>query len=47
MFYNRVLGLLYSELATDFKSTENVYIPIRAVEFKKYTVKIIKNTNIY
>lgn len=47
MFYNRVLRLLYSELAMDFKSTENVYIPTRAVEFQKYIVKVIKNTNIY
>ena len=29
----------------DFKSTENVYIPTKAVEFQKHI--LIKNTTIY
>lgn len=47
MFYNRGVRLLYSELATGFESTENIYIPTRTAEFQKDIVKVIKNTNIY
>lgn len=46
MFYNRGVRLLYSELATGFESTENIYIPTRT-EFQKDIVNVIKNTNIY